>query len=240
MAKFFLLHSPVVGPSTWKWVSEELQGMGHEVAILVISPSATHRGWQGVVEEVVAQVNGEDDAIFVAHSGAGPLLPTIVDRSKTRGASMVFVDAGLPTISTNTPLMPEPFLKQLTAIAEDGVLPPWSEWFGPGVMASLIPDSVTRELIEIELPRIPLAYFYESIPPVRKWPAVRNGYVLLSEGYLEDAEEARRRGWPVLELLGDHLDLITKAPEVALAIVQAGDSTYAVGPVGIEPTTEGL
>jgi hypothetical protein len=153
---------------------------------------------------------------------------------------MVFVDAGLPTISTNTPLMPEPFLKQLTAIAEDGVLPPWSEWFGPGVMASLIPDSVTRELIEIELPRIPLAYFYESIPPVRKWPAVRNGYVLLSEGYLEDAEEARRRGWPVLELLGDHLDLITKAPEVALAIVQAGDSTYAVGPVGIEPTTEGL
>jgi hypothetical protein len=240
MAKFFLLHSPAVGPTTWKWVSEELQGMGHEVKILVISPPATLQGWRGVVEEVVSQVTHKDDGIFVAHSGAGPLLPTIVEQSKVRDPSMVFVDAGLPVIATDTPLMPEAFLKQLSAIAEDDLLPPWSEWFGPGVMASLIPDSNMRELIEIELPRIPLGYFYGSVPPVRQWPAVRNGYVLLSEGYLDDAEEARRRGWPVMELLGDHLDLVTKAPEVALAIVQASISPNALGPVGIEPTTAEL
>jgi hypothetical protein len=224
MARFFLLHSPVVGPTTWKWVSEELQGMGHEVGILVISPPATFRGWEEVVEEVVAQVTGQDDAIFVAHSGAGPLLPTIVDRSKTRGSSMVFVDAGIPATAAITPLMPEVLLQQLSAIAVDGLLPPWSEWFGPDVMASLVPDSDKRELIEIELPRIPLSYFYGSVPPVRKWPADRNGYVLLSDGYLDDAEEARRRGWPVVQLLGEHLDLITKAPEVALAVVQASPS----------------
>lgn len=224
MARFFLLHSPVVGPTTWKWVSEELRGLGHEVEILVISPAATFRGWEEVVEEVVAQVTGEDDAIFVAHSGAGPLLPTIVDRSKARSSSMVFVDAGLPATATDTPLMPEAFLKQLSTIAEDGLLPPWSEWFGPGVMAALIPDSNKRELIEIELPRIPLSYFYGSVPPVRKWAADRNGYVLLSDGYLDDAEEARRRGWPVVQLLGEHLDLITKAPEVALAVVRASSS----------------
>ncbi len=198
--------------------------MGHEVQILVIRPPATFRGWEEIVEEVVAQVTGEDDAIFVAHSGAGPLLPTIVDRSKARGASMVFVDAGLPAKATDTPLMPEAFLDQLTAIAEDGLLPPWSEWFGPDVMASLIPDSNKRKLIEFELPRIPLSYFYGSVPPVLKWPAERNGYVLLSDGYVDDAEEARRRGWPVVELLGEHLDLVTKAPKVALAVVQAGSS----------------
>jgi hypothetical protein len=220
VAQFFLLHSPVVGPNTWKWVSEELRGMGHEVEILVISPRATFRGWKEVVEEVVAQVICEDDAIFVAHSGAGPLLPTIVDQSKARGSSMVFVDAGLAAPVTDTPLMPEAFLKQLSAIAVDGILPPWSEWFGPGVMALLIPDSNKRELIEFELPRIPLSYFHGSVPPVRPWPADRNGYILLSDGYLGDAEEARHRGWPVVEMLGEHLDLITKAPEVALAIVQ--------------------
>jgi hypothetical protein len=137
---------------------------------------------------------------------------------------MVFVDAGLPATTTDTPLMPEAFLKQLSAITEDGLLPPWSEWFGPGVMASLIPDSNKRELIEFELPRIPLSYFHGSVPPVRKWPADRNGYVLLSDGYVDDAEEARRRGWPVVELLGDHLDLITRAPIVALAVVQVGSS----------------
>jgi hypothetical protein len=220
MAKFFLLHSPVVGPTTWKWVSEELQGIGHEVKILTISPSATFRGWEGVVEEVVAQVTTGDDAIFVAHSGAGPLLPTIVDRLNARGSSMVFVDAGLPAIATNTPLMPEAFLKQLSAIAEEGLLPPWSTWFGPNVIDTLIPDSIRRELIEFELPRIPLSYFYGSVPPIQRWPADRNGYVLLSDSYLDDAEEARRRGWPVVALLGKHLDLVSKAPNVALAVVQ--------------------
>jgi hypothetical protein len=222
MAKYFLLHSPVVGPTTWKWVSEELRDMGHEAEILVIRPSATYRGWKEVVDEVVAQVTTKDRAIFVAHSGAGPLLPTIVDRSKARDCSMVFVDAGVPATTTDTPLMPRVFLKQLSAITEDGLLPPWSEWFGPGVMTSLIPDSSKRELIEVELPRIPLSYFYGSVPPVRKWPTERNGYVLLSDGYLDDAKEARRRGWPVIELLGEHLDLVTKAPEVAWAVVQAG------------------
>jgi hypothetical protein len=41
---------------------------------------------------------------------------------------------------------------------------------------------------------------------------------------LDDAGEARRRGWPVVELLGQHLGLITKAPEVASAIVQVSCS----------------
>jgi hypothetical protein len=86
MAKFFLLHSPVVGPTTWKWVAEDLRGMGHEVRILTISPSTLFRGWEEVVEEVVAQATGEDDAIFVAHSGAGPLLATIVDRCQAQGS----------------------------------------------------------------------------------------------------------------------------------------------------------
>lgn len=221
MAKFFLLHSPAVGPTTWRWVSEELQGMDHEVDILTITPFATRGGWEKVVEDVAAQVTGADDAIFVAHSGAGPLLASIVDWSNARGSSMVIVDAGLPAIAADTPLMPEPFLKPLSAIAEDGLLPPWSDWFGPGTMESLIPDPDKRNLIEFELPRLPLAYFYGSVPPVLEWPADRNGYVLLSDGYLDDAEEARRRGWPVIALPGGHLDLITKAPEVAVAVVQA-------------------
>jgi hypothetical protein len=240
MARFLLLHSPLVGPTTWKWVSEELRGMGHEAKILIIPPLATFRGWEEVVENVIVQVTDEDDAIFVAHSGAGPLLPTIVDRSKSRGSTMVFVDAGLPASAADTPLMPESLLKELTIVAEDGLLPPWSEWFEPGVMALLIPDSNKRKLIEDELPRIPVVYFNGLVPPIRVWPADRNAYVLLSDGYVDDADEARRRGWPVIELLGGHLDLITKAPEVALALVQASASLEAIGPVGIERTIEGL
>jgi hypothetical protein len=225
MPKFLLLHSPLVGPTTWKWVAQELRSLGFEVEIPIVSPSATSRGWEKVVEEIVTQIPVESGLAFVAHSGAGPLLPTIVERSNALAPSMVFVDAGLPAIATNTPLMPEQFLERLATIAEEGWLPPWSEWFGPNVMASLVPDADKRELIEIELPRITLDYLAGVIPPVQKWPADRNGYVLLSDGYVDDAEEARHRGWPVEELLGQHLDLITRAPEVALAILRAS-STY--------------
>lgn len=224
MATFVMIHSPVVGPTTWKWVADELRGMDHQVEIPAISPAATWGGWEAVVQDVVAQVADVDEAIFVAHSGAGPLLPFIVDRSGSRGSSLVFVDAGVPSTTTDTPLMPVALLRELATIAEDGVLPPWSEWFGPGVMESLIPDSRVRELIEAELPRVPLSYFAGSVPPVLTWPSELNGYILLSDGYLDDAEEARRRGWTVVEVHGQHLDLITKAPDVASAVAEAGSS----------------
>jgi len=220
MARFFLLHSPLMGPATMKWVAEELRDLGNEAEVLVMSPSATVRGWEEVVDEVVAQVPDESDANFVAHSGAGPLLATIVDRTKARNSSMIFVDAGLPAIAAPTPLMPEEYWEKLDSIAENGLLPPWSEWFGPNVMASLVPDAKKRQLIESELPRIPINYLTALVPPVQKWPAARNGYVLLSDGYVDDAEEARRRGWPVVELLGNHLGLVTKPREVASAIIQ--------------------
>jgi hypothetical protein len=44
--------------------------------------------------------------------------------------------------------------------------------------------------------------------------------VLLSEAYLEDATEARNRGWTVIEVPGQHLDIVTKARAVAEAIGQ--------------------
>ena len=220
MAGFVLLHSPLVGPSTWRWVAEELRTLGNDVDIPVISHSAASQGWEGVVSEVLTQLPVASGLVFVAHSGAGPLLPTIVDRSNAREATLVFVDAGIPAAHVSTPLMPPEILRRLASKVKDGLLPPWSEWFGPDVMSSLVPDADKRELVGSELSRLPFDYFSGIVPPVRSWPTDRNGYVLLSDAYLEDAQEARRRGWPVVELLGQHLDLVTKAHAVARAIVE--------------------
>ena len=220
MSGFVLLHSPLVGPTTWRWAAEELRALGNDVDVPVISPSSAAKGWEGVVNEVLTQLPTARDLIFVAHSGAGPLLATIVARSHARAATLVFVDAGVPAVAVSTPLMPPELLRHLASIAEDGLLPPWSEWFGPDVMSSLVPDADKRELVGSELSRLPFDYFSGIVPPVRSWPTDRNGYVLLSDGYLEDAFEARRRGWPVVELLGQHLDLVTKAPDVARAILE--------------------
>lgn len=51
------------------------------------------------------------------------------------------------------------------------------------------------------------------------WSRTSGGYILLSEPYRPHASEAASRGWPVIELLGRHLDIVTRAPEVAAALV---------------------
>lgn len=109
-------------------------------------------------------------------------------------------------------------LQELAKIAENGVLPPWSDWFGPEVMTDLIPDPVRRRLVASDFPRLPLHYFSDAVPPVRQWPAADNGYILLSEAYADEASEAARRGWHVAELFGRHLDIVSKARAVAEAI----------------------
>jgi hypothetical protein len=58
--------------------------------------------------------------------------------------------------------MPAELLEELASLAREGPLPPWSEWFGPGVMPQQIPDEAKRRLVTSELPRLPIQYFKES------------------------------------------------------------------------------
>jgi hypothetical protein len=218
VAHYVLLHSPLVGPTTWKWVAEELRSGGDTVVVPTVAVATLSAGWRTVVSEFADQVPNAPDMVFVAHSGAGPLLPSIVGRARAVDPSLIFVDAGIPSVSAPTPLVPDGMLKELTKIAENGVLPPWSDWFGPEVMEELIPDLEMRRLVASDLPRLPLSYFSDAVPPVRPWPAADNGYILLSEAYEDEASEAARRGWDVVELFGRHLDIVSRAREVADAV----------------------
>ena len=43
--RFVLLHSPLVGPATWRWVAEALRASGHHVAVPDLRRAAV--GWCG-------------------------------------------------------------------------------------------------------------------------------------------------------------------------------------------------
>jgi hypothetical protein len=76
-----------------------------------------------------------------------------------------------------------------------------------------------RAALDAEMPELPLSYFDAPVPVPDGWAARRAGYVLLSDVYRPDADAARALGWPVVELLGAHLDLVTRPEAVADAIL---------------------
>ncbi len=216
MADFVLVHSPVTGPSTWRWVAGLLAARGHRVAVPAIPPAATSLGWAAFVGSAVAMAGNTDHPIVVGHSGAGPLLPVIAAR--TRAAGVVFVDADIPPDSGGAALVPGEFLEFLRGLAVGGRLPPWSEWFGPAAMADLIPAADRRTIVSAELPRIALSYFEDTVPVPAGWTETRCGYVLLSDAYAEQAARAEASGWPVARHPGTHLSMVTDPEAVADAI----------------------
>ena len=54
--------------------------------------------------------------------------------------ALVFVDSLLPPPAGRLLLGPPAFTNQLRAMATDGVLAPWSRWFGADAMRVSVPD----------------------------------------------------------------------------------------------------
>jgi hypothetical protein len=145
----------------------------------------------------------------------------IADASDSEVAAMVFVDSFLPPPAGRLPLGPPAFMDQLRALATDGVLPPWSHWFGADAMRELVPDERMRADIEAEMPSLPLSYFEATIPVADGWQERRCGYLLLSAGlYGTSAAEARAYGWPVIEIRDvQHLAIATNPIPVTEAVL---------------------
>jgi pimeloyl-ACP methyl ester carboxylesterase len=202
---FVLIHSPLVGPSTWLPVARELEGRGARALVpsLLAAATAPVPQWRQCVEIVRAATSGVPGPIvLVGHSGGGLLLPAIADAVAPEVARLIFVDSGVPATRGETQLATPEFLAHLRSLAIDGVLPPWSKWWGEDAMTELVPDEATRAALVRELPSLPLSYFEQSSPSPPDWDRVECAYLLFSDAYREQADEAGRRGWRVEEISG--------------------------------------
>ena len=139
---FLLIHSPLVGPTTWRWVAAALSAAGHDAVLPDLRSSAVAGKPQSFVDEAVSSTPSDwSRPVVVGHSGAGFLLPSIVERLDA--AHAVFVDAGLPPDRSPASAGAD-ILDRLRALAVDGTLPKWSTWWGPDVMRALVPDDTRR------------------------------------------------------------------------------------------------
>ncbi len=214
------MHSPLVGRDSCEAVAASLSRYGERVVLADLSNALVGGPpyWPREAEAIAAAATAL--AILVGHSRAGPLLP--VGARATRGVEgYVFVDARLPQPGASWfATAPSELADRLRRMDREGWLPPWSDWWGPDELARLLPDPELRARFVAGCPRLPLALFQEVLPEVPGWPDAPCAYLRLSEEYREPCDEARRLGWPVIELASHHLGLLTDPETVADAILE--------------------
>lgn len=220
-----LAHAPLVGPSSWRWVAELLVDGDAEVVVPDLHRLTRGQLAPDFADALAAVIREHDSLVLVGHSGAGPLLPLAVEQAGSPSARYVFVDTAVPPPGSPLPASPA-FREQLEALVEpDGLLPPWHTWWGPDGMAWLVPDEERRALVSADIPRLPLAYFDAEIVAPTGWQRRPGGFVLLSEAYRSFADTALEFGWPVVEVMGTHLELVNDPDAVAAAILSTIDRT---------------
>jgi hypothetical protein len=215
--RFVLLHSPLLGPSSWRATAAALAELGH-VAETPAWPRLSTLGGDFYPELVRGlEVAGPDPVMLVAHSGAGALVPALAAALRTPVLGAIFADAILPHPGLSWfDTAPAELRTQLRAGAEDGRMPSWDRWWPPGALERLVPDDAARAKLVAELEPLPVDYFEAPAPADRlEGPCA---YLQLSGAYDDEARIAGRQGWPVVRLPMNHLAILTQPKAVASAL----------------------
>ena len=226
--RLVLLHSPLLGPQSWRAVAEVLHGRG-VTAEATAWPRLSTLGddcYAALANSMAATLAHGGEAIVVAHSGAGALLPSVEALAKGLLKGVIYCDAILPHPGLSWfDTAPPALAAQLRAGAEAGRLPSWDRWWPPGALERLVPDFGVRTQMIEELEPIPISYFEELAPELEvSAPAA---YLQLSGAYVEEAQIAGRKGWPVVRLPLHHLAMLTHAEAVASALESLADRLEA-------------
>ena len=218
-----LVHSLVLGPTTWKPVEEVLRQRGHAVDLPRLIgvttqpvPSAPH------ISEIVAKtvnVAPREPIAVVTHSNAGLFAPAIGAALPKARVSYVFVDARVPPSSGPATMARTGFVAALRAKAENGTLPRWTEWWDDADVASLFPaNGEIRETIIEEQPRVPLSWYEQTVDIPVGWDESPCSYIYFGPPYDEVVHDLARRGWRIRHVPGQHLHMVVDPIAVSDAL----------------------
>lgn len=224
---YVLLHSPLVGPLTWRLVADEIRQYGLNVVLPVLrdSPQPGEPFWQQhshSVAQALTRVSRDTLVSLVAHSGAGPLLPAIRQSIALPIHAYVFVDAGIPRdglsrldlMKSEDPAWAAELQRELE---RGGRFPDWSM----DDLQEIIPDERLRSQMVAQIHPRGLDFFTEPIPVFREWPDAPCAYIQFSASYERPAALAREAGWRTYSLEAGHFHMLVDPRAVANMIIKA-------------------
>jgi hypothetical protein len=229
MSTLALLPSPLLGAVAWEPVADVLRSHGHECVVADAAGSTATEVLDALHDSMPVSLLG-DDVVLVPHSNAGLYVPALAGRYGFPAvASVVFVDAALPPLDGGpAPVAPEELVAHLAALVDDdGLLPPWSQWWAERDLDGLFPDDDTRRRVQAHERRLPLSYLGDAVPAAG-WGELRCAYLGFGDTYADEQVLARAAGWPVEVLPGRHLEMLHHPAAVAeevLALAQRAAGT---------------
>ncbi len=190
VASVLVLPSVLVGEAAYGVLVDAFRAAGLRCAVAG-APSQPRRGADVLAAFGEAVASTRPDLV-VAHSNAGLVAP-----GAAGGIPVVFVDAALPPSRGPCPMAPAPMTARLETLADDeGVLPPWTQWWDESDVAPLFPDVHSRHAVEERQPRLPLSYFRSEVEAPAGWERGRHAYLAFGRTYAAELARARDLGWP--------------------------------------------
>lgn len=214
-----LMASALLGPAAWERVEHELESRGWDV---VTAPPADEADPMTPTEAALAYataIPADRNVILVPHSNAGNFVPTLIEIRSV--IAVVFVDAVIPVTSGIQALAPASLLSRVEPLADDdGILPPWTEWFDEADVARLFPDPATRFHIEAQQPRLPVEFLRGELTVEPGWDRTPGGYLAFGRTYASDIARAKALSWPIIQQEGGHLNMLVDPVGVTDAILE--------------------
>ncbi len=211
MARWLLVHPPLLGPAVLAPLAGELRARGETAEVPDLRAAvATAPDWP-LRWTAGAAATGPADVVL-GFSGAGVTLPAVAAAVGAR--RVVWVDALVPARSGAT--VADDRIRALVAQrTADGRIADWTTWWGPDALDELIPDARLRAAVRAEGHELPADFYDVAVPVPGSWPEDGARYVQLSAAYDAAAAGARTRGWPVVgDGSGAHLDVATDPARV--------------------------
>lgn len=174
-------------------------------------------GLETHIEDVLNVIRFENlhDVILLGHSYGGVVITGVADRMPERFSKLIYLDAILPDNGESAADAIGPAAQKLLAAAEHGFIPAW--WVKPGKPYPIdVPQPAKTFTDRLVLTRPDAA----SIPSTYIL-TIEEGKTAADDEFFAFAQRAENRGWPVINMTGDHNPHWRQPEKTAAVIVES-------------------